>query len=165
MSPLPNIARIREKLDPFSTARNLVTRGAAFLRGDAHEFYNKVICPMASEDRVGFLLSGIFLALVRIADSMNSDVAGLNIRPFTLEGTRRAVRVIDPRQDGMARRVFIWVDSSLDPNLEVRWSLTGQGNGPLLQPGMMNEIGRLGARASVFVSATSAVGVYAVEEV
>jgi hypothetical protein len=108
-----------------------------------------------------FLLAGIFLKLMDIAELLGPGDHFFRIDSFNLLPTDGPTRILDKDTvTQRVRRVVIWVDSTLGGPVPTI-SLSTQGSsavnaGLQLTPGTWNEIGRIPPDTELYVSSTTA---------
>lgn len=119
--------------------------------------------PMYVASPASFLLAGIYLKLVHIAELLSPGDNYFRIDHFTLTANAKAKRIVERDSvNNRVRRVVIWVDSGLGgpvPTLRLSTQASASNSvGLQLIPSTWNEIGRIPPDTELFLSSSVDIG-------
>lgn len=155
----------------MATISSALSRAKEFFETQVHPWWRDIVCKWDDTQQkfaIPLLLSGIFLSLRELVEKLGQGTQYFRITPFALVANASPARVLQKEPNGLARRVFVWVDSAVgmpDPRVRIGTAKSSvNAGGVLLTPGIANEVGRMPPNTELWMSTDVSLTVYVVEE-
>jgi hypothetical protein len=148
----------------------VVTHARAFLEEHVHPWWQSITCRWGPELRthaVELLLAGIYLQLDRLNTVLSRGGRYFRITPFSLVANGPPVQVLDIEVQGAVRDIAICLDSAVglpDPVIRLSTDASGTaGDGVRMEPGRINELGKVPPNTRLFISSDVNINGYVIE--
>ena len=153
------------------TVPEILTNAISFLQSRVVPWTNKVLDDVVSVSQrptvPTFLLSGIYLKLSEMVESLSIGSHYYNILPVSLTAANGAQLIVDIQPQGRLRKVSIWADAASGgplPTLRISKNASGTSSGGIrISPGEVSELGEVPANVKLYAAATQALVLYVIE--
>lgn len=152
------------------SAYSVIDRARMFFEEQVHPWWRAIVCrwePALRKFAPELLLAGIYLQLDRLNDSVSQGGQYFRISPFTFTAGGAPVQVLDVETQGLVRDIAICLDSAVgmpDPTIRLSTDASGTaGNGVRMQPGAINELGKVPPNTRLYVSSDVTINGYIIE--
>jgi hypothetical protein len=152
------------------SAFSVIDRARTFFEEQVHPWWKSIACRWSPELRkhaVELLLAGIYLQLDQLNTALSQGGRYFRITPFSLVANELPVQVLDVEVQGVVRDVAICLDSAVglpDPVIRLSTDASGTvGNGVRMEPGRINELGKVPPNTRLFISSDVTINGYVIE--
>lgn len=152
-----------------NTTSAFLQRAQSFLMDRAYPWWRNIICKLeegAQRNAVALLLSGILLKLTELNETSAQGGVYWRCTPFKLTANDEPVRILDIETQGRVREVSVWMDSAIlgpPPTIRLSAGASGGGGGILIGPGAPNELGKVPANTTLYMSSDTDISGYIIE--
>ncbi|MDE2022252.1 MAG: hypothetical protein KGI71_05080 [Patescibacteria group bacterium] len=149
--------------------QSFLQRAAEFTNFRVSSFWSQYVdkWPVKGAAVIPFVLVGIYLKLCELVEDLQQGGTYFRITPFQLLAKAQPMKILDQEQQQRVRDVSIYFDSAVGgaiPNIRLSTGGAGAvGNGVLMAPGQVNELGKVPPDTLLFCSSDTTINGFIIE--